>query len=50
MSSIFSTSAGGVGTQITSLPGWPEYGSNSGTAWANAVSGTQSQASIFRII
>ncbi len=27
-SSIFSTSACGVGTQITSLPGWPTCGSN----------------------
>ena len=27
MSSIFSTSSGGVGTQTTSLPGCPEYGS-----------------------
>src|SRR5262249_21477541 len=28
MSSIFSTSAGGVGTQTTSLPGCPSYGWN----------------------
>jgi hypothetical protein len=27
-SSIFSTSAGDVGTQTTSLPGWPTVGSN----------------------
>jgi hypothetical protein len=28
MSSIFSTSSGGVGTHTTSLPAWPTWGSN----------------------
>ena len=40
MSSIFSTSAGGVGTHTTSLPPWPTVGSNGfcgvAVAWANA--------------
>jgi hypothetical protein len=39
--SIVSTVAWGVGTQMTSLPGWPLTGSNgfcvSGTAWADAL-------------
>src|SRR4051794_13077153 len=35
MSSILSTSACGVGTQTTSLPAWPTFGSNG--AWVVAV-------------
>src|SRR5688572_13572530 len=48
MSSIFSTSACGVGTQTTSLPGWPDTGSN-GLAgacapWANALAAARKMA------
>ena len=50
MSSILSTSACGVGTQTTSLPGWPTRGSNCAAglvgvaaAWANAAAANKNR-------
>src|ERR1044071_7028827 len=40
MSSIFSTSSGGVGTQTTSLPAWPSWGVKPGVCAVAAVENT----------
>jgi hypothetical protein len=47
-SSIRSTSSGGVGTQTTSLPGWPGWGTNP-SSWARAEAGTAMTRAMIKV-